>query len=200
MRDKPTARWARWLLPALAGGLVLELMLLGFLFSFSAGYALPVDGAALALVGAALGLVLLLAYSLPRLRWAAFGALALGWAALLWTGRETLLPALRTLLEALGAQLSLSFDLSLLPTRAADGTAVAAVLGLLAFPWAALLGWCVLRGRSPVLALLLTWPLLFPAFVLNAPLNWAALIALLTAHLAFLCASRPGRADVVGGA
>ena len=200
MRDKPTARWARWLLPALAGGLVLELMLLGFLFSFSAGYALPVDGAALALVGAALGLVLLLAYSLPRLRWAAFGALALVWAALLWTGRETLLPALRTLLEALGAQLSLSFDLSLLPTGAADGTAVAAVLGLLAFPWAALLGWCVLRGRSPVLALLLTWPLLFPAFVLNAPLNWAALIALLTAHLAFLCASRPGRADVVGGA
>ncbi len=188
-------------LNALAGGALLALLLTGMLLSFAAGYSLPVDTAALGQAALGLSVLLTLALSLPRLRWAAFGALTAGWAVLLWRSWTELLAALRVLLETICEQIGLmSAALTFLPDGAADGTTAAAALILFTFPWAALLGWCVLRGHSPVLALLLTWPLLLPAFVLNAPLDWTALLLLLTGTLAFLCAARSGRSDPVGGA
>ena len=141
------------------------------------------------------GLVSLLVWSLPRLRWLAALVLVLGAGALLWLNWRTLacgalllwerlsvlftdatgFPGYFDPAQALSAILTPSQLSSL--TDFQEQAAMQALLAAAAALYALPLGWAAVRARSFWLTFALTLPWLLPAFLAEIPLDWPALAA-----------------------
>lgn len=182
-----------WLLPLLADGLTLALLLAGSLVSVQAGYDLPIQPDLLAFTGLALALGTLLLFHLPRFQTLAVVLVLAAWGFWLWQGWEGLAQGGMALMEAILSQLTSGTG----QEAAADAVPMVSALLLASIPWGMLAGWSLLRARSAGLTLLLVWLPQIPAFCANGGVCWPALLLLGAASLSCLLSARPVGEDTL---
>lgn len=188
-------------LVALGNGLLLLCALLGLLWSFLSLYSiqpyqallavsylpdgtLVCDYALLTALAAALALVVLAVWSLPRFSLAVFGGLCAVWAGVVYWLRQAVVQGALLVWQAIanllyercgwGEYIQFSLDLTLQER----GVAVTAFLALALSLLALLVGWAVVRSRRWWLAILLTLPPLMPGLLADVYPFWPAFLAL----------------------
>lgn len=193
-------------LSALGDGLVLTCAMAGFLVSFLSLYgdgvlplrlASPLDQCAaqagsFLLLAVVFALVSLLAWSLPRYRGAAVGALAALWGLLLFFNREAAVQGagltLRDVTLIFSRRVSWGWVFQYDPhlTTAQEGGAARLFLLLALAALALALGWAVVRARRWWIAALLTLPPLLPGLLADLYPDWPAFMALALCWCAML--------------
>ncbi|MGM9537352.1 MAG: transglutaminaseTgpA domain-containing protein [Candidatus Onthomonas sp.] len=175
------------LLPLLADGLTLILLLMGSLLSIQAGYGLPISVGVLLFLGCGLALGVLLLFRLTRFRTLAVVLVLAAWGCWLWQGWEIFVQGALALLNTILAQMGLTAA----PSEMADMSSMVLALLTVSVPWGLLTGWSLLRARSAGLTLLMTWLPLIPAFCADGGVSWTALLMMGGASLSCLLSARP---------
>lgn len=175
------------LLPLLADGLTLVLLLAGSLLGVQAGYSLPISTGFLLLLGCGLALGLLLLFRLPRFRTLAVVLVLSAWGIWLWQGWDAFVQGGIALLDTIFAQMGLTAS----TPEPADAASMGLALLTVSIPWGMLTGWSLLRARSAGLTLLLIWLPLIPAFCVDGGVNWPALLLMGAASLSCVLSARP---------
>lgn len=202
--DWSLAAPGRGALRAAVDGILLLLTLWGTVFTVTSAYGIEADALWLGSVCFLLCALFLFLFSWTPAMLPGAILIAALWGTAVWLKRDVMRDGALQIAGYVLDTLSEVFDVGrpIIPdlSAAARRELVTWTLTAAVVPWGGLLGWSVVRARSPALTLLLSLLLFLPALLAEAVPDWLPLMALVFCYCLLLLTSLSSRHDPRGSA